>query len=800
MDDRHLDTLEFPKILARLARHTSFPAGRELAEGLRPTPYLSEARARQEETSEARQLLATSGGSLGGARDVRPLLGRAHRMSVLLPGELLDIRQTLLAGRTLRRQLTQGRGAAPRLAEIASRIEECAHVAAAITQAINEKGEVLDSASPRLGGIRRELESAHQRLLDRLNRLVASSEYGTYLQEPIVTQRQGRYVIPLRAEFKGRIPGLIHDQSASGATMFIEPLATVELNNRWRELQLEEEQEIHRILLELTDLVAQESRFIEQTVEALAELDLVFARARYAEELRAVEPNLVAPRRPAQREAGPQHPGSLIELWQARHPLLDAETVVPIDVHLDEDYFVLVVTGPNTGGKTVSLKTVGLLVAMAQAGLAIPAAEGSRLSVFEGLYADIGDEQSIEQSLSTFSSHMSRIIEILRQADERSLVLLDELGAGTDPVEGSALARAILTHLVGRGVTTFATTHYSELKLFAHKTPGVQNASVEFDLESLSPTYELTIGLPGRSNAFAIAQRLGLSREIIEEARALVAPETLEAETLLAEIKQTQRETQAAYEETRQRRSAAETLQEELSRRLADTERARREILREARDQAAAELQMVRRELARLRRRPWRAPAEEPSLNGEEMAAAEERLEELAQELTPLPARGAAPLLAPKPGDQVWVTGLCTYGELLTLNDEEAEVRVGSFRVRVPLLELEAQGAEPAAAPPTPPAAPRGHVYRVAAEGAPLELDCRGLTVDETIDQIGRYLDRAFLEGLPQVRIIHGKGTGALRRAVREELARHPLVSSFRPGGRHEGGEGVTVAELAQTN
>jgi len=793
MDDSYLDLLEFPKILAQLARHTSFSAGRELALGLRPTANLTEARARQEETREARQFLATNPITLGGARDVRPLLERAVRRAMLLPGELLDIRQTLLVARTLRRSLVRAAGQFPRLAEVASRLEECAHVVAAIGGAINEKGEVLDTASPRLAEIRRDLRAAHEHLLERLQRMVASPEIAPFLQEPLVTQRHGRYVIPLRAEFKGRVPGLVHDQSASGATLFIEPLATVELNNRWRELQLQEEQEVDRILLGLTDLVAEEAPFIQQTVEALAELDLIFAKARYAEAIRGVEPHLVPFR---QRQKDPDavpHPGSVIELWQARHPLLDPEKVVPIDVYLGEDYFVRVLTGPNTGGKTVTLKTVGLLAAMAQAGLAIPAAEGSRLTVFSGIFADIGDEQSIEQSLSTFSSHMGRIIRILQEADSRSLVLLDELGAGTDPVEGSALARAILSHLVARRITTLATTHYSELKVYAHKTPGVQNASVEFDPETLAPTYEVTIGLPGRSNAFAIARRLGLDPAIVQEAQGMVSPDVLEAESLLADIKEAQREALRAREAAAKERAEAEALRRELAQRLAEIERARREVLQKAREEAAREVEEVRRELARLRRLWQREPAPQPP-SAEDLGEAEERLEELAEELAPIrtkPVLGAP--FQPRPGDRVWVPSLRMAGEVAHVDEGEAEVQVGSFRVRVPVEELEPRAEE---VPSEGPA--RVELRGPGAGPLPAELNCRGLTVEEALEQVGKYLDRAFLAGLPQVRIIHGKGTGALRRAVREELARHPLVASFRPGARHEGGDGATVVELVQ--
>ncbi|MCK4470468.1 MAG: endonuclease MutS2, partial [Anaerolineae bacterium] len=378
---------------------------------------------------------------------------------------------------------------------------------------------------------------------------------------------------------------------------FIEPLSTVALNNRWRELQLEEEREVQRILAGLSNLVAEEGKFIKRTVEALAELDLAFAKARYAEEINGVEPKLVAFR----RVADGLHPGSGIQLIKARHPLLDPATVVPIDVHLDDDYFIIIITGPNTGGKTVSLKTVGLLSLMNQCGLAIPAAEGSALSIFSDIYADIGDEQSIEQSLSTFSAHITNVISILDQAGERSLVLLDDLGAGTDPGEGSAIARALLSHFLRRRITAFISTHYPELKFYAHTTPGVENACVEFDLETLSPTYELSIGLPGRSNAFAIARRLGLSPEIVSQAEGLVSPESLETEGLLAEIKQAHREALASQEAAEAARHRVEDLEGELRQELADIEKTRREIVGAAREEAQRELEEVRAELRKIR-------------------------------------------------------------------------------------------------------------------------------------------------------------------------------------------------------
>ncbi len=808
MDAKALRTLEFDKILARLAEHTSFSAGRERALSLIPTNDLNEARERQAETREARELLAQKTDvHMGGVHDVRPLLPMAERSATLTPTDLLDIRHTLMRARSVRRTLTRLAGQFPRLARIASRIEPCDVLIDEIGRCISERGEILDTASPALAHIRTEKRIAHDRLMKLLERIVTSPTNAAYLQEPIITQRQGRYVIPLRAEFKGRIPGLIHDQSASGATLFIEPLSAVELNNQWREKQLEEEQEIRRILRELTELVGDEAPYIERTVEALAELDLIFAKARYAEQLEAHEPELLpfrrprAARRPSRKndqEPAIRHPGSVINLHQARHPLLDPDTVVPIDVHLGDDYFILVITGPNTGGKTVTLKTVGLLALMAQAGLQIPAAAGSQLTVFDGIYADIGDEQSIEQSLSTFSSHMSNIIRILNEATERSLVLLDELGAGTDPEEGSALARALLSHLLRRRITTLATTHYSELKVYAHSTPGVQNASVEFDIETLAPTYKLNIGLPGRSNALAIARRLGLNPEIIAAAEALVSPASLRADTLLDEIQRARDEAQALLAQAEQKHRAAEALEADLRYRLAHIEEARRAVINEAREIAQAELEEIRAEIARLKRRLATVQMDR-SLHERLLAEAEELLSRRAEETTPVeePAplehtqAPAGPLAV---GDIVWIPSLRSTGQITELDPDAqmAEVQIGAFRTRLPIARLElkerAEVTAPAGdsgAPPRPPStAPR------------MELDIRGQTVDEVLPQLEKYLDDAYLAGLPWVRIIHGKGTGALRRAVREALTHHPLITEIRSGEPGEGGDGVTIAYL----
>lgn len=824
MDPRTLRVLEFDKIRARLAEHASFSLGQERALALLPADDIRLAQVWQAETREARRLLEEKSDiHLGGVHDLRPLAEQAVRGSTLLPTDLLDIRSTLVRARTIQRTLDRASDLYPHVADVAGRISTPQDVMAEIGRCIDERGEVLDSASDALARIRREMREAHARLMERLQRIITNSTNAQFLQEPIITQRQGRYVIPLRAEFKGRIPGLIHDQSGSGATLFIEPMGAVDLNNQWRQAQLAEQEEIQRILAALTGLVAAAAGPIVRTVEALGDLDLIFAKARYASVIRAVEPQLVPfrePRKPqgrgsrgARAEAPPssdlqppapaaRHPGSTLNLIKARHPLLDPLTVVPVDIYIEDGFFIVVVTGPNTGGKTVSLKTTGLLTLMAQAGLAIPADEGSAVSVFEQVFADIGDEQSIEQSLSTFSSHMTHIVEILAQADERSLVLLDELGAGTDPEEGAALAQALLKTLLARGITTLATTHYSELKVFAHTTPFVVNASVEFDIETLSPTYRLSIGLPGRSNAFAIAQRLGLPLDIVAQAETLVSPQSLEAEAMLAEIKRAREAALTAEAQAKAAQRRADALNADLSYRLANVEEARREVLAEARGQAEAELAALSAEIERVRgqlagiSREGGAGAGK-TLHEKWLAEAQDLVAQRAARARPIPSMQAPPPLQVEgplePGDIVWIPSLQSTGEVKGVSGGEIDVQVGSFRVRLAAhrLELRQRGeraavqVHPSGAEPRPPS-------------PGFELDLRGLTVDEMLIELDRYLDTAYLAGLPFVRIIHGKGTGALRQAVRDELRGHALVNSFRSGDNSEGGEGVTVANLAQ--
>ncbi len=816
MDAKTLHTLEYQKVLERLAGYCAFAASTEKALKLQPTNNIDEARRRLAETSEAVQMLVTRPDlTIGGARDIRQPVDLAAHGGVLAPTDLLDIKSTLVAARNLARTFDRLGGQYPTLFEIASQIPTSLGLVDGITRAISERGEIMDSASDALATIRRNLRVAHDRLMTKLQRMVSDPHTSPYLQEALITQRDGRYVLPLRAEFKGRIRAVVHDQSASGATLFVEPLSVVEHNNEFRELQLAERDEERRILTELSQQVGMQAGNLLTTVERIAELDLCFAKAKYSDATAATEPGLLAIGKPSGR-----HPGTIVRLFQARHPLLDPTTVVPIDVELDSQTYAMVVTGPNTGGKTVTLKTIGLLALMAQSGLHIPAHSGSEISLFHNIYADIGDEQSIEQSLSTFSGHITNIIHILEHSDPRSLVILDELGAGTDPQEGAALARALLTHLLERGITTLVTTHHPELKAFAHSTPGVTNASVEFDLETLRPTFHLTIGLPGRSNALAIAQRLGMPEPIINSARSELSPADLRAEDLLDEIHRQRDLSRKARAAAENARHEVESMRAELAKRLEKIEDERMQVLDKARRQAEEQLESVQDELRDVRRQLART--KQPLDAIEEV---EEKVEDL-QETVVAPIERRAPEASISPGrrairlgDKVRLHSLNTQGVVTSLGEEEAEVSVGVLRIRARLAELQLLGGEtllPTGAAGLPTARelmatsqPRtakemtgGNVRQsgsgMYAESPGLELDLRGQRSEEALDALERYLDSAYLAGLPWVRIIHGKGTGKLRLAVREALGHNPHVKSFESGGDKEGGEGVTVAKLAQ--
>jgi DNA mismatch repair protein MutS2 len=798
MDAKSLQTLELPLILERLAGYAAFSASKELARALAPSSDFQEVQILQKETREGRFLLDLNPGlSVGGAHDVRPKVEAASRNAVLDPVDLLDIKSTTISARNIKRLLVASKEQVPLLAETAEGMEIVPGLVDAISNTLDERGNVVDQASDKLATIRRDLRITQERLNTKLQKLVSNPDIAHMLQEPIITQRDGRFVLPLRAEFKGRIRSVIHDRSSSGATLFVEPLTVVDLNNQVRELELAERDEIRRILAELSNMVGKYAEEIKTTVETLAYLDLLFAKARFAEELDANEPILCPwPVKPHEN-----HPSSSLHLIGARHPLLKPTQVVPIDLILEDDIYALVITGPNTGGKTVALKTAGLLVIMAQCGLHIPAESGSKLTIFDSVYADIGDEQSIEQSLSTFSSHISNIIRILELAGSRSLVLLDELGAGTDPQEGAALARALLTEFLNIPATTLVATHYPELKTFAHITPGVHNASVEFDSETFQPTFRLVVGLPGRSNALAIAERLGLDRTIVGRARSMISPEELQSSGLLDEIYRQREVTRQMLAEAEEARKKVEVLQAELERRLSEIEEERRKILAQAQEEGQAELQQLREEINTLRRRL--TVAKQPLDVLKEAESEVEELEEFFDDVL-LPTAFSTDIdrRAFQLGDRVRVRTIDTVGVITSLSQNDAEVQIGRLRVRAGLEELSYLD--------TPLGSPQESIARSGRsskrskkvvehlmQSPPLELDLRGLVVEDALEELERRMDAAFVAGLPMIRVIHGKGTGRLREAIRQALNGHPFVASYEAGQSGEGGEGVTVVRIA---
>lgn len=833
MDTKTLNVLEYPKILERLSDFCDFSASKDLARALKPTTNLDEATRLLAETTEARLLLSTRDLTIGGSHDIRPSADLAARGGVLEPQALLDIKSTLVACRDLKKSLLgkseskagsagrpdrrkktivenepeQGQSF-PRLAEIAYGLPDTFGLVDAISRVVSDRGDVLDSASQKLGSIRREKKISHDRLMSKLQKYVTDSKTTPMLQEAIITQRDGRYVIPLRSEFRGRIKSVVHDQSSSGATLFVEPLPVVELNNAIRELELAERDEERRVLAALSAQIGEHAQDLIYGIENLAILDLSFAKAKYAEEIHASEPILHAIREVIKGTSDKKDHKTKAEvsdrkslsLMHARHPLLDPATVVPIDIYLNPGIRALVITGPNTGGKTVSLKTVGLMVLMAQSGLHIPAQSGSELPCFQSIWADIGDEQSIEQSLSTFSGHLTNIVRILKKADSRSLVILDELGAGTDPQEGAALARAILAHLLERGITTFVATHYPELKTYAHATEGVVNASLEFDIATLRPTYRLTIGLPGRSNALAIASRLGLDPEIVTAAKNEVNPENIRADKLLDDIRKERNRTGRERGKIEKARKRSEELNRELDKRLESIEDERRKVIAEARAEAELEVAVLKRNIDSLKSQLKKAgqPLEVLRKVEEKVEQIEEKVEEPVERKTKQsPVNSSQSPL--KLGERVIVSTLNAEGVVTALGESDAEVRVGSLRIRAKLSDLQRKLApETAGEPASTQTLSKTTVSRSpsTASSPGLELDLRGQMSEDALDKLDRYLEQAYLAGLPFVRIIHGKGTGVLRQVVRDSLRQNSHVTSFEEGGPKEGGEGVTIAKM----
>ena len=782
--DKHTKALELDKILEMVAEECSSQDGAQLARELEPVHTVAEAQWLLGETDAAFVAMAKYGApSFYGMKNVTNPLRRAQAGGGLGLRELLDIGATL---RTIR-GLTQWWGKSGNVTTaLTPRFEVLApnkYLEEKIFTCIVNEEEVADNASPALASIRRKIRAASQRVRDQLDKLIHSQAHQKHLQESIVTQRGGRYVVPVKAEFRGEVPGLVHDTSASGATVFVEPMSVVEANNEIRVLRSDEQDEIARILLELSGEAGSFADSIIESYHYAVELDLIFAKAQVAYKMKAVVPQV--------GEDGK------IGLHAARHPLIAKEKVVPTDITLGVEFDTLIITGPNTGGKTVALKTIGLLTLMAMCGLMIPAGEGSRVAVFRHILADIGDEQSIEQSLSTFSSHMVNIIHIFEVADNSSLILLDELGAGTDPVEGAALAEAIIQELRGRGVRLACTTHYAELKAYAIQTPGVENGSCEFDVATLRPTYRLLIGVPGKSNAFAITQRLGMDTAIVDRARELVSREGNAFEQVVGRLEEDRRKMEDELEALRASAAQAKA-NAEASQRLKDEAeaQAKKEIDR-ARQEAAQIVQKTRQradalvgELEELRRQ------KNKQLSAEQKARLRSGLKELESSSDPVHQRRDDNYVLPRPlvvGDEVLLYDIDKEATVLELpKDGTVLVQAGIIKTRVPLGNVRLLSKRQLKKKnPT-----RTVTKNVSTPETSSSLDLRGQTVEEALMEVDNFLDRASRMHLSQVTIIHGKGTGALRTAVQQHLRRCSQVKSFRLGTYGEGESGVTIAEL----
>jgi DNA mismatch repair protein MutS2 len=783
LDEKLLEKLEFPKILHTLMQHAATSIGKSFVEKLRPSGDVEEVRQRLQGTDEAVAVDRMKGQApFGGIVDIRASLKRSAIGGTLNATELLDIANTVSGGRKVKRfiEAYQEKHDAPILGQLTEAIQELRTLEEAIRRCIDENAVVVDTASDDLLRIRRELRAGESRVREKLESLVRSSSTQKMLQDAIITMRNDRFVIPVKQEYRGAFGGIVHDQSSSGATLFIEPEAVVTLNNRLRELKIQEEREIERILQRLTATVAGEIEALGVNVDMLAQIDFLFAKARLA---RAMKASL-----PAVNDRG------YLRIRKGRHPLISSEDVVPLDLELGASFTAIIVTGPNTGGKTVTLKTVGLLSVMALSGLFIPAEDGSECCVFDAIFADIGDEQSIEQSLSTFSSHMTNIISILKRMTPRSLVLLDEVGAGTDPAEGSALAIAILEHIRKMGCRLLATTHYSELKAYAYDCPGVVNASMEFNVETLRPTYKLLVGVPGRSNAFAIADRLGLSKRIIEEARSHVTEEDQRVESMIAKLEEHRLVAERDRSEAERLRKETEELRKELTEERRKLQERRNKLMEEAEKEAAEAVAKARREaetiIADLRRT---ALEEGASIKEHKLIEARRKLEEAAPKLKrkSVSTGAKAAQAEVSAGDEIRVISLGQKGHVIEKQADGAIVQLGIIKMKVALDDLEPVEKErkkTVASGPT--------VKRTRDDNIRTELDLRGSNLEEALIEVDRFLDEAIMSNLGQVYIIHGKGTGVLRSGIQDYLRRHKHVKSHRLGNYGEGGNGVTIAEL----
>lgn len=787
MDTKILHTLEYRKILNTLLGFAQTSMGKKKAEQLEPIGELEEVKRLLQQTDEAFTFDRLKGSpSFGGIVDITASVKRAEIGGTLNPHELLGISNTTHAARRLKRQIAALHEDEPieSLFYISDQLSEQKDLEDAIRICIDDNAEVADTASVTLAQIRRELRGGEARIREKLDSMIRSSTVSKMLQDQLITIRGDRFVIPVKAEYRSYFGGIVHDQSGSGATLFIEPESIVAMNNKLRETRIREEREIEIILQKLTALVSEQGEWLLYDVDLLASLDFIFAKARLARELKATLPRM--------------NDRGFLKLKKGRHPLIPIEHVVPIDIELGNDYTSIIVTGPNTGGKTVTLKTIGLLSLMAMSGLFVPAEDGSQLCVFDAIYADIGDEQSIEQSLSTFSSHMTNIIRILKNMTPKSLVLLDELGAGTDPAEGSALAISMLEHMHRTGCRMVATTHYSELKAYAYERKGVINASMEFDINTLSPTYRLLVGVPGRSNAFAIAERLGLPGYILDYARGEVKEEDQRIEHMIASLEEnrlTAEQERAKAETLRQdmeklrsrHQTELEKLEQQRDRRIEKAEEDARSIV----DKARAEAEKIIADLRQL------AMEEGASVKEHKLIAARKQLDEAEPEKRRKTVKksDSPKVRAIGPGDEVLVYSLNQKGHVVEMaGSKDAVVQLGIMKMKVSLDDLELQQAAPAVKQPKQK--PVTGMKRTRDDNVKSELDLRGTNLEEALMETDRFIDEAFLANLGMVYIIHGKGTGILRSGIQDYLRKHKHVKSYRLGNYGEGGNGVTVAEL----
>lgn len=794
--NRNDQALELDKVLELLAEQTTCSDAALLARQLTPSGNLTEVRRLLQDTEAAYQLMAQFGSpSFGQVKNVTNALRRAEAGACLSLREFLDIGETLRVIRSLAEWRAHCAGIETSLDDRFYVLAPNKFLEERIQTTVVSEEEVADSASPALQDIRRKMRSASARVRDQLDKMVRSPAYQKLLQDPIVTIRGGRFVVPVKAEHRGEVPGLVHDTSASGATVFVEPMGAVEANNELKVLTSKEEAEIERILFALSGEVGNFASAIIADYEILVELNLIFAKARLGYQMKAGIPTVTA--------------DGCIRLRRARHPLIDPHKVVPIDVELGGRFDTLVITGPNTGGKTVTLKTLGLLTRMTMCGLMPPVGDGSSLSIFTDVLVDIGDEQSIEQSLSTFSAHVTNQIEILKKAHGSSLVLLDELGAGTDPVEGAALAIAILEQLRSQGARVAATTHYAELKAYAIQTEGVENGSCEFDVATLRPTYRLLVGVPGRSNAFAISERLGMDEALVDRARELVSGENRRLEDVVTELDNRRQALEEELARTREMSRAAEQAAERARRELEQLETEKERELDRARgearrilDRARAEAEQLMDELDALRKQK---NATEFALQAQSARSQlRSRLREVDNAIDPVRERRADGYVLPRPlqaGDTVLLVDIDKKATVLAPVDSSGnvEVQAGIIRTRVPLSNLRLVKDKGPAAGIDRAGGGRSRTHGLESRASRMvktEIDLRGQTTEEALLEVDRFLDDAVMSGLEQVTVIHGKGTGALRAAVQQHLKGHPSVKSFRLGTYGEGETGVTVVEL----